>query len=67
MVMVARYSETQHYVSAKGYKEQPLSSKEMSFSVYRTEGCLDPIKCLDILEKRNILYLTEIEPRMLNR
>jgi len=51
MVMVARCSETQHYVSAKGYKERPLSSKKMSFSIYRTGGCLIPIKYPDTLEK----------------
>jgi hypothetical protein len=61
-VMVARYSDTQHCVSAKGYKEQPLSPKKISFSIYRTEGCLDPIKYLDTLEKRDVLHLPEIEP-----
>jgi hypothetical protein len=62
MAMVARYSETQHCVSAKGYKEQPFSSKKMSFSGYRTGGCLGPIQRLDTLEKRNILHPPEIEP-----
>jgi len=61
-VMAARCSETQHYVSAKDYKEQPLPSKKLSFSIYQTGGCLDPIKCLDTLEKRNVLHLPEIEP-----
>lgn len=64
--MVARFPETQHYVSAKDYKEQPLSSKKMSFNIYRTGGCLDSINCLDTLEKRNMLHLPEIEPRILN-
>jgi len=62
MVMVARYSETQHYLSAKSYKEQPLFSRKISFTIYRTGGCFDPIKCLDTLEKINILHLPEIEP-----
>jgi hypothetical protein len=62
IVMAASSSETQHYVSAKDYKEQPLPSKKLSFSIYQTGGCLDPIKCLDTLEKRNVLHLPEIEP-----
>jgi hypothetical protein len=62
IVMAARSSESQHYVNAKGQKQSQLSSKRMSFSVYRAGGCMDPIKSPDTLENRYILHLPEIEP-----